>query len=596
MRMVVGVKEGESLPIKRPKGDMVALAGCTVEGVNYTLECLECRGRGIRRQYLGETSRSGYQRYLEHLREIKAGQVTHPMVIHFMEEHEGRPQEVLFRLTSKHQTPLDRQVQESVNIEEGAKSPRECLNLKNEWAGSKLPGISIQRPKGVMGGGRNKTPPVDGTATGVPEAVRPDRRLETQPGGEIRGTKRVRLQQEDKEGGGIEGLGERDPDNKGRTDTEPIGAVEGEWVKAPSPKRRCRRETEGKDQRKHVEASTGTETETRGDALSDRQIVENFTQLYWRNRPPSWSPGQDQSLTNSNKKRGQTRTQVRGQGQKTQTRDMKQVGGDRGRPKMTAVGRESGLGPRVSLRDILRGRKRDNTPKRAVLKRLGTTKTKDRTSQVLKGGVDSRKGRQGQGRDTGRASTRDVQATQDTQPVPGELRRSLRLQAGQAGGRKAWCVWCGVRCRQEGAERNCVGRSGGAGKQGEKVHRTLRKVLVPSRKGIIHRERTTGPQKEGIMAPKVGSLRASGHKPSLTGGTSDGKDPQREGGTYVGRQEGRIQQQAPTCPQGGSGEGQRMPQGRQRRAGLGLREQDRERHEGSTAAQRERYREGENQE
>ena len=28
---------------------------------------------------------------------------------------------------------------------------KECLNLKNEWAGSKIPGISIVKPKGVMG-------------------------------------------------------------------------------------------------------------------------------------------------------------------------------------------------------------------------------------------------------------------------------------------------------------------------------------------------------------------------------------------------------------------------------------------------------------
>ena len=48
------------------------------------------------------------------------------------------------------ETPLDRQIQESVNIEERSLRPRECLNLKSEWAGSKHPGLTIQRPKGVM--------------------------------------------------------------------------------------------------------------------------------------------------------------------------------------------------------------------------------------------------------------------------------------------------------------------------------------------------------------------------------------------------------------------------------------------------------------
>ena len=41
---------GEGDTKKRPKEDMVALAGCTVEGINYTLECLSCRRTGIRTQ------------------------------------------------------------------------------------------------------------------------------------------------------------------------------------------------------------------------------------------------------------------------------------------------------------------------------------------------------------------------------------------------------------------------------------------------------------------------------------------------------------------------------------------------------------------
>ena len=36
-------------------------------------------------------------------------------------------------------------------IEEVAGKPEECLNLKSEWAGSKLPGISVSKPKGTSG-------------------------------------------------------------------------------------------------------------------------------------------------------------------------------------------------------------------------------------------------------------------------------------------------------------------------------------------------------------------------------------------------------------------------------------------------------------
>ena len=118
---------GEGAVKRRAKEDMVDII--------YSLECLEGRWRGVRRQYLGESSRSRYQMYKEHLRKIESCHV-----IHCMEEHKGEMQEVLFRVISKHQTLLYRQVQESVIIEERAWKPADCLNLKNECGGSKLLG------------------------------------------------------------------------------------------------------------------------------------------------------------------------------------------------------------------------------------------------------------------------------------------------------------------------------------------------------------------------------------------------------------------------------------------------------------------------
>ena len=55
----------------------------------------------------------------------------------------------MMRVISKHLLALERQVREFVNIERCAKAEGECLNLKNEWAGSKIPGLNIMRPKGV---------------------------------------------------------------------------------------------------------------------------------------------------------------------------------------------------------------------------------------------------------------------------------------------------------------------------------------------------------------------------------------------------------------------------------------------------------------
>ena len=75
--------------------------------------------------------------------------LAHPMVLHFWEQPEGRQQPVLMRVTSKHLFALERQVRESINIEKCARNSTECLNLKNEWAGSKIPEIKVTQPKGV---------------------------------------------------------------------------------------------------------------------------------------------------------------------------------------------------------------------------------------------------------------------------------------------------------------------------------------------------------------------------------------------------------------------------------------------------------------
>ena len=56
----------------------------------------------------------------------------------------------MMRVLSSHLTPLERQVQESSNITKAMKVPEECLNRKSEWGGTKIPGIVISTPKGVV--------------------------------------------------------------------------------------------------------------------------------------------------------------------------------------------------------------------------------------------------------------------------------------------------------------------------------------------------------------------------------------------------------------------------------------------------------------
>ena len=82
---------------------------------------------------------------------MQQGVATHPLVLHFREEHQEETQPVLMRVLSRHLTALERQVTESLNIIKASKTSEECLNLKSEWGGSKLPAIEVSRPKGTSG-------------------------------------------------------------------------------------------------------------------------------------------------------------------------------------------------------------------------------------------------------------------------------------------------------------------------------------------------------------------------------------------------------------------------------------------------------------
>ena len=96
------------------KKDRVALNCCTKESISYTVECIPCRLQGRRRIYWGESSRSGHQRQQEHHREVIGRVYTHPLVLHFVEEHSGERQEYPMRMTNYHKKALERQVLESL--------------------------------------------------------------------------------------------------------------------------------------------------------------------------------------------------------------------------------------------------------------------------------------------------------------------------------------------------------------------------------------------------------------------------------------------------------------------------------------------------
>ena len=151
------------------------------------------REEGKRRIYYGETSRSPYQRGTEHRKEILEGIATHPLVIHSVEEHQGQVQPVLMRTLSAHLTAMDRQIQESLNIIEESRKPGNCMNLKSEWAGAKIPGLAMHLPKGLA---KDKTLAKD--SGGATDQETEETEKEDQTG--IGGQKRIRQNRQEDPG------------------------------------------------------------------------------------------------------------------------------------------------------------------------------------------------------------------------------------------------------------------------------------------------------------------------------------------------------------------------------------------------------------
>ena len=112
-----------------PKKESSTIPDCTTESIGYTIECAECRTRGVIRRYIGETSRSGYTRGKEHWTAIENGEADHPMVKLTWEEHDGRKPEIVMRILTKHSNPLERMTTEAVEIQHLGKRP-EAENLK----------------------------------------------------------------------------------------------------------------------------------------------------------------------------------------------------------------------------------------------------------------------------------------------------------------------------------------------------------------------------------------------------------------------------------------------------------------------------------
>ena len=106
---------------------------CRQTGVVYEINCKSCDSK-----YIGETSRNGYTRGLEHKRDYEKKEKNSVLYRHATQQHINDPQPTQFamKVMSTHRTALDRQVTEAVRI---ANTPSDQLiNSKQEFGHNKF--------------------------------------------------------------------------------------------------------------------------------------------------------------------------------------------------------------------------------------------------------------------------------------------------------------------------------------------------------------------------------------------------------------------------------------------------------------------------
>ena len=140
---------------------------CTKRSITYETWCRTCERREeeiieekyekeeerntekrkIKRyKYIGESSRSGYERGLEHIRDWKELKKESHMVKHYFSVHEGEnPEEMEFhmRIIKTHRSAFNRQISESVEIQ-NQKKDHVILNSKSEYNRCALPRLTAR--------------------------------------------------------------------------------------------------------------------------------------------------------------------------------------------------------------------------------------------------------------------------------------------------------------------------------------------------------------------------------------------------------------------------------------------------------------------
>ena len=116
--------------------------------MTYRATCTRCQARGVRAEYLGESSKSIRDRAAAHLKALRGAQSSSFMLRHNLLHHDNDDPfmaDYVWEPISYFQKPMDRQVAEAIAIKEAyGDSSRLVLNAKTEYSRCVLPGVTSQ--------------------------------------------------------------------------------------------------------------------------------------------------------------------------------------------------------------------------------------------------------------------------------------------------------------------------------------------------------------------------------------------------------------------------------------------------------------------
>ena len=107
-------------------------------------------GKVIKYKYIGETSRSGYERLREHWRQFKDFSTESHILKHYLNCHTDikiEEMRMTFRIIGTYRSSFERQIGESIQINHNLLKGVNLLNSRNEYSRCRIPRIGLDREK-----------------------------------------------------------------------------------------------------------------------------------------------------------------------------------------------------------------------------------------------------------------------------------------------------------------------------------------------------------------------------------------------------------------------------------------------------------------